>query len=41
MATALPAFPEFDVSETSTQATRWKEMALEIPKPTGGNERDE
>ena len=24
MATALPAFPEFDVSETSTQATRWK-----------------
>ena len=24
MATALPTFPEFDVSETSTQATRWK-----------------
>ena len=24
IATALPAFPEFDVSETSTQATRWK-----------------
>jgi len=24
MATALPAFPEFDGSETSTQATRWK-----------------
>lgn len=24
MATALPAFSEFDVSETSTQATRWK-----------------
>ena len=24
MATAVPAFPEFDVSETNTQATRWK-----------------
>ena len=24
MATALPAFPEFDVSETSTQAVQWK-----------------
>ena len=24
MAATLPAFPEFDVSETSTQATRWK-----------------
>ena len=24
MATALPNFPEFDVSEQSTQATRWK-----------------
>jgi len=23
MANALPAFPEFDVSKTSTQATRW------------------
>ena len=24
MANALPAFPEFDISETSTQAARWK-----------------
>ena len=26
MANALPAFPEFDVSETSTQAVRWQKM---------------
>lgn len=25
MAAALPPFPEFDVSHTSTQAARWKE----------------
>ena len=24
MANALPAFPEFDVSQTSTQAVRWQ-----------------
>ena len=24
MATALPAFPKFDISETSTQAAQWK-----------------
>ena len=32
MATALPAFPEFDVSETSTQATWWKEWLSRLQK---------